>query len=168
MRVHAAWTFCATMIACSQPANRQQAAVDAAPVDAARVRIEEAVQWRHRRIIDADLTGDGSGERIVLTADVTMSNAGVPLWEDGHRWALFVEEGERRTLVYGAFVPNGQADAAVLTPDGTGGRRHLLVRERTPQQLRTIVIGYDSPDAVRTISAAHYRVEQWLPPLAVP
>jgi hypothetical protein len=167
MKIAAAWALCAIMSACSQPDRRQQARSDAAPIDASRIRIDEASQWRHRRVIDADLTADGRRERIVLAADVMLNDAGVPLWEDGHRWAVFVEEGERHTLVYGAFVPNGEAEAAVLAPDGIGSRRHLLVRERTPQQLRTIVIGYDGPDAVRTISAAHYQIEHWLPPLAV-
>jgi hypothetical protein len=37
-----------------------------------------------------------------------------------------------------------------------------------PQPANRQQAAVDLPDAVRTISAAHYRVEQWLPPLAVP
>jgi hypothetical protein len=126
------------------------------------------MQWRQRRMLDADLNGDGTSERIVLTCDVTMNDSGAPLWEDGHRWALIVEEADRRTLVYGAFVPNGQAEAAVLTPDQSGNRRHLLVHERTPQQLRAIVVEYLDPESTRTVSTAYYQIEQWLPPLTGP
>jgi len=42
---------------------------------------------------------------------VQTGSPGIPLWEDGHRWDVIVEDGDARTLLYGAFVPNGDADA---------------------------------------------------------
>ena len=79
-----------------------------------------------------------------------------------HRWAVIVEDGDARTLVYGAFLPNGHAEAAVLIPHATK-RRDILVRERTPDQSRVLVIAYDSPGTARTVSTAYDQVEQWLP-----
>lgn len=134
------------------------------PVDD-RVQLADAAQWPHRRTIDADLDGDTMPERIVLAADVSLNAGGEPLWEDGHLWAAFVEDGGQRTLLYGAFVPNGHAEAAVLTGDA-GRSRHILIHERTPQQLRTHVVAYEGPGAARGVSAAAYQVERWLPALA--
>ena len=135
-------------------------------IDAERVALPDAANWPHRRAIDADLDGDGSAERLILAADVTLDASGRPLWEDGHRWALFVEDDGAGSLLYGAFVPNGAVEAAVLDA-GANGARNVLVRERTPSQSRRFVIGYDARSA-RTVSAASDSVERWLPSLAAP
>jgi hypothetical protein len=134
------------------------------PVDD-RVRIADAASWPHRRTQDADLDADGVPETIVLTSDVSLAAGGAPLWEDGHLWAVFVEDGAQRTLLYGAFVPNGHAEAAVLTA-ASDGARHVVIHERTPQQLRTFVVAYESPGAARGVSSGDYQVERWLPSLA--
>lgn len=136
----------------------------AAPVDAAVVPSPDTVlAWPYQRELGADLDGDGSAERIVIASDVTADAAGRPLWEDGHRWGVVVEPaGRQRTLLYGAFVPNGFAEAAVLSA-GEDGRRLLLVQERSPAQLRSFTIEYGGPGVVRTASAAYYQVERWLP-----
>jgi hypothetical protein len=156
---------CALIVGCSAPPSAPPPApLTAAPVDTDRITLADAQRWAHRRAIDADLDADGSPERIVLTADVQLSATAVLLWEDGHRWAVIVEDGDARTLVYGAFLPNGHAEAAVLVPHSTN-RRDILVRERTPDQSRTLVIAYDKPGTARTVSAAYDQVEQWLPSL---
>lgn len=153
------------LAACSPPpAEAPPSSLTAPPVDVERIGLDEAQRWTHRRIVDADLDADGSAERIVLTADVETGATGLPLWEDGHRWAVIVEDGDARTLLYGAFVPNGHVDAAVLAPRVTS-RRDVLVRERTPQQSRTFVIAYEKPGTARTVSAADDQVERWLPSL---
>lgn len=137
------------------------------PVDLARVRsADEAAGWPHRRVSEADLD-DGTVERVVLTSDVHLNDGGKPLWEDGHRWAVFVEGEGRRTLLYAAFVPNGHTEAAVLTAD-TGGRRHVLIQEQTPQQVRSLVVSYDRPGVAKAVSSAYYQIEQWLPGLTRP
>ena len=142
--------------------------LDDPPVDTARVRsADEAAAWKHRRTLQADLNRDGSNDRIVLTSDVEVSEKGVPIWEDGHRWAVFVEEGEKRTLLYAAFVPNGHAEAGVMAADSEG-RRNVLIHERTPQQTRSLVVAYERPGKAKSISAVYYQIEQWLPPLTKP
>ena len=163
MRIAAA--CCATLLACSAPPPAEPpASLLAPPIDTDRITLAEAQRWAYRRGVDADLDADGSPERVILTADVQVNAAGAALWEDGHRWAVIVEDGDARTLVYGAFLPNGHAEAAVLVPHATR-RRDVLVRERTPDQSRVLVIAYDKPGAARTVSAAYDQVEQWLPSL---
>lgn len=126
------------------------------------MELREAASWTHRRTILADLDGNGAAEQVVLTADVALDARGRALWEDGHRWALLVEESSGQTLLYGAFVPNGHVEAAVLTADAPGSRRHVLVRERTPHQSRTFVVEYERPGAARLVSAQSSQVEQWI------
>jgi hypothetical protein len=97
----------------------------------------------------------------VIAADVAMGPTG-PLWEDAHRWAVYVEppKGER-TLLYGALVPNGFTEAAVLG-EGDDKRRKVLIQERTQEQVRSFEVEYDHGKA-RLSSAAYYQIGEWLP-----
>ena len=98
----------------------------------------------------------------MLAADVTAGADGRPLWEDGHRWALFVESPRNeRTMLYAAFVPNGRALAAILQPDD-GGRRRVLVEERSATQLNVYEIEYAGPGRARLSSASFSQIERWL------
>jgi hypothetical protein len=154
----------AGLFSCSAPRPESHNPLEAAPIDSARIgSVDSVATWAYRRETSADLDGDGAAERVILTADVELGSGGVPLWEDGHRWALVVESARgERTLVYGAFVPNGFAEAAVLAADSQG-RRRVLVQERTPQQLRSLEVEYGGPGEARARSAAHYPVGEWLP-----
>jgi len=149
------------------PGAQETNPLEAPPVDVSRVgSAEVADAWAYRREASADLDGDGTTERIVISADVTISEKKVPLWEDGHRWAVYAEATDgRRTMLYGAFVPNGFAEAAVLAADSEGKRR-VLVQERTPSQVRALEIEYLGPGIAKSRSAAHYQIEQWLPGVA--
>lgn len=151
------------LLAACGPRQPEQTSLTPPPVDSALVGSVDAVAgWAYRRGVEADLDADGGRERLVVAADVTLDAAGRPLWEDGHRWAVYVESPEgRRTLLYSAFVPNGFAEAALLEPDG--GRRHVLVRERTPARVRDVEVEYTGPGAAHSTSSAEYRVELWLP-----
>ena len=164
MRIGPAAFLVGLLAACSPSPPPPAFQPDSLPVDTLRIRLADVVAWPHRRAIDVDLDGDAAAERLVLSADVTLDDRGLPLWEDGHRWALFVEDGEARTLLYGAFVPNGHVEAAVLSAQTESRSRSVLVRERTPQQSRSFVIAYDGR-AARTVSAAYDQVEAWLPSL---
>lgn len=155
------------VLAACRPADPPAAAhnpLQAPPVDSARVgSVQQASAWAYRRELSADLDGDGRAERLVIASDVEVRPDGTPLWEDGHRWALFAETpGGERTLLYSAFVPNGFAEAAVLQPDDQR-RRRVLVQERTPQQVRALEIEYRGPGDARSSSSAYYQVESWLP-----
>jgi hypothetical protein len=162
-----AWLFIVSVAAGACSRSTEPAALrplEAAPVDAARISINDARNWSHRRIVETDLDGDSVNERVVLASDVQLNPVGLPIWEDGHRWAVFIEKNDQSTLLYGAFVPNGLAEVAVLSSDSEG-RRHLLIQERTPQQTRSFVVSYERPGIAKTVSGAYYQVEQWLPSL---
>ena len=131
------------------------------PPHVLQLTVEQASAWKHRQGINADLDGDGAEETVILASDVVMSDRGVPLWEDGHRWAVIVEDDGHRSIVYSAFVPNGFAEAAVLEP--SGGRREVLIQERTPQQLRTLTIRYDGSGRASATSVVRHAVQTWFP-----
>jgi hypothetical protein len=136
--------------------------LEAPPIDSTRVRsADEPSTWGYRRHRDVDLDGDRREERLTIAADVTLASDGRPLWEDGHRWAVYVEAPEGRTLLYAAFVPNGFAEAAALAPDDRG-RRRVLIQERTPSQLRSLEVAYEGPGAARSSSGAYYQLDTWL------
>lgn len=138
--------------------------LEALPVDSSRVAsAAEVAEWEYQRRSRADLDGDGMAEAVVIAADVLLSASGVPLWEDGHRWAVYVQSSEgASTLLYAAFVPNGFAEASILVADSRG-RRHVLVQERTPQQIRALEVEYSGPGAAKSISGAYYQIHEWLP-----
>lgn len=133
------------------------------PIDPAVVSsADETLRWEYRQTLETDLDADEAVERLTLTADVVVGSDGTPLWEDGHRWAAYVDEPEGRTLVYSAFVPNGFAEAAVAVADGDGSRA-VLILERTPTQLRVLEIDYVRPGVARLATAGHYPLQSWLP-----
>jgi hypothetical protein len=155
---------CVWLIGCERQGVTTDPQVQPAPVDLARINPVETAAWPHRRVIEADLDGDGRRERVVLAADVQLSATGKPLWEDGHRWVVSVGDAPPPTLLYGAFVPNGHVDAAILSADAAG-RRHVLVRERTPTTMRTFVISYDEAGIAQLMSQSTYNIEAWVPAL---
>lgn len=148
--------------ACGQEPSARNAPVAAAQLIAIEVSARDASGWTHRGEVTADVDGDGSGETVMLTSDVALSAAGEPLWEDGHRWAVLIRDGQDTTLAYAAFVPQGFVEAAILRPS-SDGRREILVQERTPSQLRSLSIGYAGPGRATSTAAAYYQLEEWLP-----
>lgn len=135
----------------------------APPVNAAlNISAKQALGWDYQRALQADLNGDGSEEQVVLAADVVVNDRNVPLWEDGHRWAVVVRERESDTLVFSSFVPNGFVEAAISTASSEGDRE-LFIQERTPSQVRSLVVSYQEPGSARSVSGAYYQIEQWMP-----
>jgi hypothetical protein len=135
----------------------------APPVNAAlNVSARQALGWNYQRALQADLNGDGSEEQVVLAADVVVNERDLPLWEDGHRWAVVVRERGSDTLVFSSFVPNGFVEAAV-SGASSEGTRELFIQERTPSQVRSLVVSYQEPGSARTVSGAYYQIEQWMP-----
>jgi hypothetical protein len=101
---------------------------------------------------------------VVLSSDVTIGRNGRALWEDGHRWGAVVDDEGRQTLLYGAFVPNGHVEMAILDA-ATGSQAQVLIVERTPQQLRTFTVAYESPARIRVVSSQTHRIAAWTPSL---
>lgn len=103
--------------------------------------------WAYAQRGSADLDADGTRESIVLICDVTLDGRGQPLWEDGHRWQVYVEEtGGQRTRLYGRFVPNGTVSAQVT--DGVAGTPTLTIVERTPDRLAVYEVAYRGPQQI--------------------
>lgn len=125
--------------------------------------VESTANWEYKRQIAVDLDRDAVQEQLVLTSDVTVDARGIALWEDGHRWAVYVHSPTRPPIMlYSAFVPNGHVEVAILTANGNR-RQHVLVQERTPDQLRILDIEYGADFGVRLSSAGHYHIQNWLP-----
>jgi hypothetical protein len=157
----------AVAAASCRPADepREPNPLEAPPVDPARVgSADEVARWPLRTGLEADLDADGRTEAVVLASDVTLASDGSPLWEDGHRWAVVVEDEGRSTLLYAAFVPNGHVEAAIGIA-GADGTRLVIVHERTPGRAVSYTIAYEAPQGARLVSAAYDHVERWLPPL---
>lgn len=149
------------IVACSGHPPAEPNPLQVPPISI-EVDVAEIAGWSVRDVAEGDLDGDGTPERVVLAADVTRSDRGVALWEDGHRWAVFVDEDTGAdTLLYAAFVPNGKVEAAtgIASSQRT---REVFVLERTPQQVRTIVIAYEGAGRARSVSVAHYHIERWI------
>lgn len=144
--------------------EREPNPLEKPPIDTARVpSADTAATWGYRKEASADLDGDGTPERVVVAADATLGANGAPIWEDGHRWGVYVEGASgKRTLLYGAFVPNGFTEVAILAP-GSEKRRKVLVQERTPQQMRALEVEYLGEGSARSSSSAYYQIGEWLP-----
>lgn len=125
--------------------------------------VDEAASWSYRQTIDADLDGDGEKEVLVLTADAETLPDGTPLWDHGHRWAVFVSgPGAQPTLLYSGFVPNGHVVVGLLER-AADGHQPVLVREHARHREAAFEIAYEAPGRARLVSAAYYAIERWLP-----
>jgi hypothetical protein len=163
MKLTVALALAATFVGCTPARREERNPLEAPPIDTTKVRsVDEAAGWKYRRELAVDLDGDRAEERLVIAADAEVDGAGTPLWEDGHRWAVFVESPQGRTPLYAAFVPNGFVEVAALAPDDAG-RRKVLVQERTRDQLRALEVEYEGPRRARLSSGAYYQLGEWLP-----
>jgi hypothetical protein len=100
-------------------------------------------RWGYQQSVTADLDGDGTAERAILIADVQRSGTDL-LWEDGHRWQLYIEEPDStRTYLYKRFIQLGKAEAVLAR--GADNRPAIILIERAPQQIAVYEIRYDGP-----------------------
>ncbi len=132
-------------------AERAEALPDSIP-DLIQSRVPKAVAgdtgWAYQQIVNADIDGDGANEAVVLISDVQLDARGQPLWEDGHRWQVYVQEADGTvTRLYARFLPMGKltADLAV-PPSGTGLWPVLL--EQTPYHIGVFEFRYRGPNRV--------------------
>jgi hypothetical protein len=104
--------------------------------------------WPWVRRATLDLNGDARPEQVVVLSDVRIDSAGRPLWEDGHRWQVYVESpaGER-TRLYARFLPNGSL-ATRFTEPARGAPPRIVLLERTPSAVGVYDVRYVSPGSV--------------------
>jgi hypothetical protein len=159
------WMIIAALAAtaCSQPTpedaaiartsaqDRAEAMPDTVP-DIIEARVPAAVAgdtgWRYQQQVVGDIDGDGDDESVVLIADVMLDAGGQPLWEDGHRWQVYVREQDGRiTRVYARFLPNGSLTVDLAVPP-SGAVHGIVLIERTPNHLGVYELRYRGPDNV--------------------
>ena len=105
----------------------------------------------YRRTARADLDGDGAAETAVVVADVSLDARGKPLWEDGHRWQLHIEEGDgTRTRAYARFLPMGKLEPRIAR-GADGAPPTILLLEVTPHAVGAYELRYDGPRQVRVV-----------------
>ena len=157
------------LAACGSPS--ENVPVDAPPIDHERVSLGDAVGWPLQRALRADRDGDGADERLVVASDVAVDPAGAPMWEDGHRWAVYVVDAleagggatdSSRTLLYGAFLPMGRAEVAVTEPS-EGEPPRVFVLSRSAGRVTAEDVAYDGPGEARGLGSATFSPTTWVP-----
>jgi hypothetical protein len=101
--------------------------------------------WPYAQRVSADFDGDGKDETAVLLSDVTLDGGGAPLWEDGHRWQVYIEEGDGTiTRLFARFVPRGKVTADVGVPPA-GKELYIVVIEQSPDRVGVYEFEYRGP-----------------------
>jgi hypothetical protein len=148
------------LVGCSQPTprdaemaragtqERADALADSIP-DLIQSRVPQAVAgdsgWAYQQSVTADIDGDGRDESVVLIADVALDATGRPLWEDGHRWQVYVREPDGAiTRLYARFLPNGKLTAELVMPP-SGTALGLVLLEQTPDHIGVYEFSYRGP-----------------------
>ena len=91
--------------------------------------------WNYRQAATADVTGDGTPETIVLTAQVEMYR-GRPAWDDGQAWQVYVEFADSsRTYVYANRLQLGTLTMRLSRAD-SGQAATIVLIEHLPDRLR--------------------------------
>ena len=115
----------------------------------------DSVGWNYRQTATVDLNGDGSPERVVLTAQVEMMR-GRPLWDDGQPWQLYVQAPDgRRTHMFSRYVQLGTLSLRLTQPD-SGQSPRIVLLEHLPDRLAIYEGEYKGPGQL-TVSTAYER-----------
>ena len=102
--------------------------------------------WKYAQRATADFDGDGDDETAVLISDVALDARGRPLWEDGHRWQLYVQEHDGKTTrLYARFLPRGRVTADVGVP-AAGTKLFIVLTEQSPERLGVYEYEYRGPN----------------------
>ena len=121
----------ALLCACSEQEREtgvtEPGADRAAPKQPAVIAFERTYQ----EAVELDLDGDGAKDRLILASNVSLKD-GRPLWEDGHRWGVYVSSQGVETPLYEGFVANGFVRVEALD-DSPGDETVLVIRVVAPQ-----------------------------------
>ncbi|MBC8163909.1 MAG: hypothetical protein H7Z42_22090 [Roseiflexaceae bacterium] len=102
-----------------------------------------AVGWEYERVLVVDLDGNGTEERVVTLADAFVED-GQPLWDDGHRWQVYVEQQDgSKTTLYRQFLQLGRLDVSV-SEALAGQIPTVLMFEHLPGRFRIYESSYQA------------------------
>jgi hypothetical protein len=166
--------FC-LLVSCSQPTPEDAAQARASATERGEAQpdtIAELIQsrvppagagdtgWKYQQRVSADVDGDGADEWVVLIADVGLDVGGIPMWEHGHRWQVYVEEANgERTRLYARFLPNGKLTAELAQPEG-GVRPTIVLLEQWPEGIAVYEYRYNRPGQFDVWSRLERRVDR--------
>lgn len=115
-------------------------------------------EWLYAHRASADFDADGQMETAVIISDVTLGDDGNPIWEDGHRWQVYVEEPDgERTYVFRQFLPWGRLTAEVVRRES--GSRTLLLVARTRERISVYEVRYSGPQRLVMLNTLDRAVE---------
>jgi hypothetical protein len=123
-----------------------------APSSAATVLIDSTILpatageggWNYHQTVARDLNGDGSAERVVITARVEMIR-GQPVWDDGQPWQVYiVDQSGTRTNIYSRRLQLGTLTMRVSRPDANG-KSTVVLLEQLPDRLSVYEATYLGP-----------------------
>lgn len=143
-------TFAVVAAACARPPEPEPDAVDEAAdtatvSDVIRAGRPPQPEWPVVDSARADVTGDGSPDRVELSADVEVDGAGRLVWDHGHRWRLVVHTADGSyVLLRDEFVPSGMLSIRVEDDqaDGPHARPSIVVDERGRFRTRLVRFRY--------------------------
>ena len=163
------------LAACSQPTpedaavaregtqQRAEALADTIP-DLLQSRVPPAAAgdpgWVYQQSVVADVDADGKDETIYLISDVTLDAGGAPLWEDGHRWQVYVREDDGTiTRLYARFLPNGKLTADIVVPP-SGTALGIVLLEQTPARMAVYEFRYRGPNRLEVYQRFDRTIDQ--------
>jgi hypothetical protein len=103
--------------------------------------------WTYSQRVTADFDGSGDDEEAVLISDVALDARGRPLWEDGHRWQLYIQETDGKkevTRLFARFIPNGKVTAEVGIPSA-GAKSWIVLLVQSPERIAVYEFEYRAP-----------------------
>jgi hypothetical protein len=114
--------------------------------------------WNYALEAEADLTGDGQPERVVLTARVELYR-GRPAWDDGQPWQVYVEEPDgARTYLYAQRLQLGTLTMRLSRAD-SGVAATIILLEHLPDRLSVYEARYSSPGEATVVSRFQREVD---------
>lgn len=108
--------------------------------------------WNFQQSASGDLDGNGTMERVVLTARVEMMR-GRPAWDDGQPWQVYVESADgKRTHMYARYLQLGTLTLRLSESDSVKGSR-IVVLEQLPDRLAIYEGEYQGVGRLRATTA---------------
>jgi hypothetical protein len=103
--------------------------------------------WNYYLIAEADLTGDGEPERVVLTARVELYR-GQPAWDDGQPWQVYIETADSsRTYLYAQRLQLGTLTMRVAR-EAADEPATIVLLEQLPHRMSVYEAVYAAPESL--------------------